>query len=153
MCCLIYKVLCRCLIGRNFIISHCLHFVKHFFKGFTHLDSLIIIPHPEALVNIFFQDFFKPLSRFGIFCILSHPSLSVKCFFSLLTFRSLRDSSSILPYISPVVNCFFHNFQLFFCFFGFFCLIHSFSTTFHTHSTDLSTVLPHIDTLTPIWYI
>ena len=124
-----------------------------FFKGFTHLDSLTIIPHPEALVNIFFQDLFKPLSRFGIFCILSHPSLSVKTFFFLLTYRSLRDSLSILPYISPVVNCFFHNFQLFFLFFDFFCPIPTFSTTFHTHSTDLSTDLPHIDTLTPIWYI
>ena len=150
MCCLIYKVLCRCLIGRNFIISHCLHFVKHFFGRLTHLDSLIIIPHPKALVNIFFQDFFKPLSRFGILCILSHPSLPVKTFFSLLTFCSLRDSLSILHYISLVVNCFFHNFQLFFLFFGFFCLILSFSTTFHTYSTDLSTDLPHIDTLTPI---
>ena len=41
----------------------------------------------------------------------------------------------------------------FFLFFGFFCPIPSFSTTFHTYSTDLSTDLPHIDTLTPIWYI
>ena len=120
------------------------------FRARRRFDSLIIIPHPEALVNIFFQDLFKPLSRFGIFCILSHPSFSVKTFFFLLTSRSLRDSSSILPYISLVVNCFFHNFQLFFLFFGFFCPIPTFSTTFHTYSTDLSTDLPHIDTLTPI---
>ena len=121
MCCLIYKVLCRCLIGRNFIISHCLHFVKHFLGVFQTLfhacrrfDSLIIIPHSEALVNIFFQYLFKPLSRFGIFCILSHPSLPVKNFFFLLTFCSLHDSLSILPHRRALCQYFFPYFFAFF---------------------------------------
>ena len=153
MCCLIYKVLCRCLIGRNFIISHCLHFVKHFFQAPHSPRQPDYYTTPESSCQHLFSRSFQAAFafRYLLYSITSEPLC--QDLFLPLNFPLSRDSLSILPYISPVVNCFFHNFQLFFLFFDFFCPIPTFSTTFHTHSTDLSTVLPHIDTLTPIWYI
>ena len=112
MCCLIYKVLCRCLIGRNFIISHCLHFVKHFFSRASLTSTAFTFYHT---FNRLSRTFFKQLFGFKLFlvaCIFYHIQQRLSRTFFIFSFSSLSSVTALLYY-----HTFLHLSTLFCIFF------------------------------------
>ena len=105
-------MLCRCLIGRNFIISHCLHFVKHFFQGLHSPRQLLHSTILSTVCQELFSRSFFGFKLFLVACTFYHIQQRLSRTFFFFSFSSLSSVTALLYY-----HTFLHLSTLFCIFF------------------------------------